>query len=154
MKPALTLTDSEQGLVAELLTTLEIEEQRTLEMLREAIETGETKSDNVNIAEAKRTLDYLRALLKKIKTGKGDLELTAVEAGQLDKLFSDAQNLRDCWESECAKELEEAQEQGLGDCKLGEEARRYKELDDILDTLRPLSKRLDEDKFEWPKQCE
>jgi hypothetical protein len=134
------LSDSERVWAGELLTILKFEQERILQMLRAAVRTGESKPDNPNIAEGERVLGYLKPLLTKIESGEGDLELTAVEAGQLDKLLCEAENLRDCWETECGEELEEAQEQGLDDCELSEEARRYKELDDILDILRPLSK--------------
>jgi hypothetical protein len=144
MKQTIKLTDGERVRVGELLTILKFEQERILQMLRDAVGTGESKPDNPNIAEGKRVLGYLKPLLAKIESGEGDLELTAVEAGQLDKLLCEAENLRDSWETECGEELEEVQKQGLDDCELSEEARRYKELDGILDILRPLSKRLDE----------
>jgi hypothetical protein len=139
MKPTITLTDSERGWAGELLTKLKMEHEETLQMLEDAVRTGESKSDNPNIAEAKRVLGYLKPLRAKIETGKGALELTAVEAGQLDKLLRDAEISRDYWKTECGEELEEA---------------RYKEFDDILQILKPLSRRLDEAKLEWPKQYE
>jgi len=113
MEPTIVLTNSERVWVGELLTKLKFEAGRALEMLSEAVESGETTPDNENIAEHKRVLGYLKPLLKKIRIGEGDLELTAVEAGQLEKLLRDAENWFYSLEGECAAEVEEAQEEGL-----------------------------------------
>ena len=123
-------------------------------MLLDAVKTGESKPDNPNIAEDRRVLGYLNPLRKKIQTGEGDLELSAAEAGQLDKLLDNAQSSLECAPVEVMDELEEAREQGLDEEELSDEARAYRELKDILNILRPLSNRLDEAKFEWPKQYE
>jgi len=129
-------------------------------MLLDAVKTGESKPDNPNIAEDRRVLGYLNPLRKKIQTGEGDLELSAAEAGQLDKLLKDAQSSLECTPIQVVDELAEARKlakarkQRLDDEDLSLEARAYRERKDILNILKPLSKRLDEAKFEWPKQYE
>jgi hypothetical protein len=141
----ITLTDSERTWARELLAKLILDNETSLQMLEKAVKTGESKPDNPNIAEHKRVLGYLEPLFNKLENGEGALELSATEAGQLDKLISDAQTLVEYIESEIKDELDE-------DDQLSDEAQEYKELENILNLLWPLSKRLNEAKFTWPKR--
>src|SRR5262245_34538472 len=86
-KPTITVTWDECHWLGRLLTILKCEYEDSLAMLEGAVRTGESKPDNPNIGEDKRVLGYLKPLHKKIAFAKGDVELSAVEAGQVDKLI-------------------------------------------------------------------
>jgi hypothetical protein len=143
----ITLTDSERTWASELLAKLMLDNETSLQMLNKAVRTGESKPNNPNIAECRRVLGYLYPLFNKLENGNGEIDLSAIEAAQLDKLINDARTALQDAESELMNELEEAREQDLEDEELRDEAQAFKELENILNLLWPLSKRLDEGKF-------
>jgi hypothetical protein len=148
----ITLTNSERGWAGELCAKLLLDNETSLRMLEKAVKTGESKPNNPNIAEHKRVLDYLEPLFNKLENGEGEIELSAIEAGELDKLINDAQTTLEYTELDFMDELQEACEQDLEDEELSDEAQAFKEPENIFDILSPLAKRLGEGKFPWPKR--
>jgi hypothetical protein len=156
-KPTITVTADEGHWLGRLLTILKCQTEESLQMLLGAVRTGESKPDNPNIDRDRRVLGYLKPLHKKIAFASADVTLSAVEAGQLDKLIEDARENQDyeyTQEIEEAKEDAEAMGEEFSEYDLSDEARLVYELQEIVRILRPLSQRLEAGKFTWPKEYE
>jgi len=138
--PTIVIAEDERPDVGRLLTILLRQTQASLDMLNQAVASGESKPDNPNIGRDKRVLKALRALRQKIKTG---ADLTPVESGYLDDFMYDATEHQD---PEYVQEIEDAKEEAGEEfdpeCELSEEAQSVYELQQLEQPLRALQLRL------------
>jgi hypothetical protein len=127
-----TLSSNERYGIVEFLEIVKTMVAERLEMLEDAIGSGESKPDNPNLPTSQALFNQTELLFLKLGDSASAIDLSPEEASLLDRCIYELESERDALENEEGYE---------------EEYERYSE---ALSAIRAITKRLDKAQYEWP----